>query len=418
MLEPSIIVKLNSEIGKLNAVLLHCPGSEIEAMTPANASKALFSDILNGDIARGEYSFFEGTLQRVTKVFYVKDLMVNILDDKIVRESLVRESCHMDGCDFLFDELMSLSATDLATALIEGFQYRPGRDPHMADNSRYLLKPLYNLFFTRDACSCFREGALINSMSFEVRRRENIIYKAIGEHYFGIKTYWAEQEQSAARTEGGDVEIVRDDLLCVGNGIRTNKEGIECLLRHYGQGKEHFTIIAQELPTAPDSFIHLDMVFTFLGPHACMAYKPLLTKTGLFDGKHTTLHTIEGSKITHKEYPNILEALKSQGVDLQPVLCGGGDDWWADREQWHSGANFFSFGENHILGYRRNSHTIEALSKAGFDILKAEDVCAGHVDPWSYNKAVVTFAASELPRGGGGARCMTCPINRDDTNWN
>lgn len=417
MIEPTFTVNLSSEIGKLNAVLLHRPGPEIEAMTPASAHEALYSDILNGTVADREYDFFEGTLERVTQVFHVRDLLAKILTDKELRESLVKESCHHDGCDFLTDELLDMTDDELAKTLIEGFAYRPGSHPGQFAGRRYVLQPLYNLFFTRDASSCVNDSVLINSMSFDVRRRESLIYKAIYENYFGAGTYWAEHANADARTEGGDVQVVKDDLLCLGNGIRTNKEGIECLLRHYGQGKERFTIVAQELPTAPDSFIHLDMVFTFLGNHTCMAYEPILSKTGLFEGKHTTLHTIEGGKVTHEEYPNILKALKTRGVDLEPVLCGGGDPWQADREQWHSGANFFSFGNNHILGYRRNRYTIEALNKAGFDVLEAEDVCAGKEDPWKHDKAVVTFTASELPRGGGGARCMTCPVNRDKISY-
>ncbi len=414
MIQPSDTVRLHSEIGRLRTVMLHRPGPEIEAMTPSNIAEALYSDLLNMPIAQQEYSHFEGTLKRVANVVYVDDLLSQALCDEATRENLVRESCRMDHCEFLYEELLTLSCHELSRLLIEGY---PCRSNDKTDTRHYWLQPLYNLYFTRDACSFFGHGAIINSMSFPVRRRENLIYKAIAEQVFHVPTFWAEQQNCAARTEGGDIQIVRPNLLCVGNGIRTNKEGIATMMEHYSRGHERFAIISQELPHNPDSFIHLDMVFTFLGPHTCMAYKPLLEKRDNCAGMRTVLHVQEGGKRYDKEYPNLLEALKAEGVTLDAVFCGDSDDWYAAREQWHSGANFFSFGENHIIGYRRNRHTIEALDKAGFAVLEAEAVSAGTADPWSYDKAVVTFAASELPRGGGGARCMTCPILRDETNW-
>lgn len=412
-----IPVKLFSEIGRLKAVLLHKPGPEIEAMTPQNAHNALYSDILNKNIVDEEYRLFAGALAQCTKTYQVVDILSEILKNQNVAEELVRKSCHNDGCDYLADELLTHPSDTLARELIEGFRFRKGKDLAKFEDERYVLKPLYNLFFTRDALSCVHDRALINTMSFAVRSRESLIYKAIFENFFQAETICAQNANPDARTEGGDVQIVRDNLLCVGNGIRTNKLGIEYLMRAHAD-IPGFTIIAQELPFEPDSFIHLDMVFTFLGPHSCMAYEPLIRKTGIFSNMHTYQMTAKADGgFTVKEHANILEALRQQKIDLEPVFCGGSDDWTQQREQWHSGANFFAFGENHVIGYRRNSHTIDALDHAGFHILKAEDVADQHVDPFSYEKCVVTFAGSELPRGGGGARCMTCPIHREDTEY-
>ena len=66
-----------------------------------------------------------------------------------------------------------------------------------------------------------------------------------------------------------------------------------------------------------------------------------------------------------------------------------------------------------MIGYRRNTHTIEALDHAGFAVLNAEDICSGKVDMNSYERFVAAFPGCELPRAGGGARCMTMPILRD-----
>lgn len=414
MNQPS--VNLYSEIGRLKAVLLHTPGPEIEAMTPQSAHEALYSDILNLRIVSDEYKYFKGVFEKCTRTYQVGEVLTELLHNQNIAENLVRESCRLENCDFLADTLLTHTPEQLAYELIEGVPQHPDLHAKQFENQAYILKPLYNLFFTRDAASCVHQRVLINTMAFKVRQRETLLYRTIFTHYFHADTFCAQEHDLQASTEGGDVQIVRDDLLCVGNGIRTNKQGIDYLMQAHAHLPK-FSIIAQELPESPDSFIHLDMVFTFLGPHTCMAYKPMLDKNGLFSNMHTTLISSDNGKITYKEYPNILAALKMQGVDLEPVFCGDGDPLMQEREQWHSGANFFALGEDHVIGYRRNSHTIDALDKAGFTILNAEDVVDRNQNPFDYEKCVVTFCASELPRGGGGARCMTCPIQRDPTEY-
>ena len=95
------------------------------------------------------------------------------------------------------------------------------------------------------------------------------------------------------------------------------------------------------------------------------------------------------------------------------MIGGGSDPWVQLREQWHSGANFFCLGDGKVLGYRRNERTIEALDRFGFSVLQAEDIVSGKVDMETYEKFVAVFPASELPRAGGGARCMTMPVWRE-----
>ena len=405
-------VNVSSETGRLRAVLLHRPGVEIERMTPLNAAQALYSDILNKPIVDEEYNNFSGVLERWTQVYYVHDILEQLLRDENIKKKLLADS--LRGCEQktarVIDEITAGDPAKLAQVLIEGCE-----DPDWnGDNpNRYLLKPLYNLFFTRDASSTVYNRVLINSMSFEVRERESLIYEAIFSHFFGVDTLNAMAWNPYARTEGGDVQIASKDTLCIGQGIRTNRKGIEYLAQTFAREREHFNILVQELPMEPESFIHLDMVFTFLGKHQCMAFEPMLKKQGLFHGKDTTLITIDHGKISYNYVNNIVEGLNSLGWDIEPVIGGGSDPWTQLREQWHSGANFFSLGDGKVLGYRRNTHTIDALDRAGFAVLNAEDIVAGKVDMNNYDKFVAAFPGSELPRAGGGARCMTMPILRD-----
>ena len=406
-------MNVSSEYGHLNAVLLHRPGIEIERMTPSNAAEALFSDILSKHIVDKEYASFAGVFEKWCKVYYVEDVLEQLMDNDDVRQYLVAQSCRLDGCEGLADQLMEHDSRRLAKELIEGVPFHADTDPKELSERRYTLQPLYNLFFTRDASSSVYNEVLINSMSFPVRQRETLLYRAIFEYFFSTKTFCGQDVNTSARTEGGDVQVAADNLLCIGEGIRTNRKGIMFLAEKFAKERPKFNILTQELPHKPDSFIHLDMVHTFLGKHQLMVYPPLLDKTGLFAGKSTTLITCDNGNISTKEYPNMLEGLKACGMEMEPVMCGGFDSWYQDREQWHSGANFFALDDGKVIGYERNVRTIEALSHAGFAVLDADEVCAGRVNMKDYDKFVVVFKASELPRAGGGARCMTMPINRD-----
>ena len=410
-------VNVSSETGRLRAVLLRKPGIEIERMTPLNAAQALYSDILDKPTVDREYGMFSGILERWTQVYYVSDLLEQVLDDNDTRSHLVSESLRHDRSTSqqqdgaaLYEHLMTLDSHMLARVLIEGYE-RDHWDGFSDD--RYLLKPLYNLLFTRDASSTVYNRVLINSMSFEVRERESLIYEAIFRKYFGVDILNASASNPWARTEGGDVHIASPDLLCIGEGIRTNTKGIDYLANTFAAEREHFNILVQELPREPESFIHLDMVFTFLGRHHCMVFEPMLKKEGIFANKATTLISIDNGKVTYRPMPNILKGLEQLGWELEPVFCGGSDSWVQLREQWHSGANFFALGDDQVMGYRRNTHTIDALDRAGFNILNAEDIISGKVLMDSNTKFVAAFPGSELPRAGGGARCMTMPIWRD-----
>jgi len=420
-MDDRIQISINSEIGELECVITHTPGAEVENMTPENAARALYSDILNLSVALPEYNEFNAVLQRIAKVFEVRDLLAEILSNEKVKRNLINKICRSEAVDDVCSRMALMEPADLARQLIEGVEMSKDTLTKFLDNERFSLHPLPNFFFTRDAAIGMNDKIIISHMASKVRERESLIMEAIFDYHPAFSTQTIHpvklfDKSGKASIEGGDVLIAREDVFLSGISARTTSQGIDAIMEYLKTrpGRKH--LILQELPYQPESFIHLDMVFTMLDRDKCMIFEPLVLRSS----RHITIHVIieDDEVVQIKEEENILTALKKLGIDLEPVFCGGnGDIYVMEREQWQSGANFFAVGPGKVIGYGRNIHTMNALHKHGFEIIKARDVIRNKVNPADYSKYVITIEGDELSRGGGGARCMTMPLRRKAVDW-
>ncbi len=415
-----LTVDIRSEIGELESVIIHTPGAEVENMTPENAERALYSDILNLNIGLSEYRQLSGVLAKVSNTCEVGDLLKDVVENQEHKQILVDKICRNENNLQIRDYLLDLPAEMLSTALIEGVLMEKDNLTKFLNKSRYELMPLHNFFFMRDSAVCLSNKVLISKMASIVRERESIIMESIFQHHpkFGISTINPLEEQLSPEItiEGGDVLVAREDVLLVGSGTRTTSQGIDFILSYFRKEKLSKHILVQELPYKPESFIHLDMVFTFLDTDKCMVYEPIILKPNKLQTVHIEVQ--EGKVIAIYNEENLLIALKKLGFDLEPVICGGTTDHWIqEREQWHSGANFFAIAPGKVVGYARNTYTLDELSKHGFEIIQAKSIIKCDKDISSYKRCVITIEGSELARGGGGARCMTMPVKRKSVSW-
>jgi arginine deiminase len=412
-------VTIDSEIGALNAVMVHRPGREIENMTPATAAEVLYDDILNLQLAVREHDQLTGVLRRIADVYEFEDLLRDTLADEHMKGLLVDELVKLFGCEELAQELKETGDTELAAQLFQGTPMRKDSLEKYLSPLRHAIPPLPNAFFTRDAVMAVNESVIIGSMAFKARFAEALLLKAIFKYHSRIRSdgFYFDGTTSTSQKitiEGGDLLVLREDLIMIGYSERTTARGIDTLMGAIAEkgGVENFVVV--EIPKSRAT-IHLDMIFTMVDRDKCVVFPPLITGMHKCRAFHVRYEQQRVKRIV--EYPGVLEALRTQGLDLKPIPCGGDNELRQEREQWSSGANFFAMAPGHIIGFEHNQATAEELAKSGFEIVSADRLISEDLSLEPGQPTLVTMHGSELSRGGGGCRCMTMPLNRNPVDW-
>ena len=406
-------VHVSSEIGRLRSVLVHTPGPELLAVTPTTREDYLYDDIIDHEEARREHRRFVAIVERFANVHSVRGLLTEVLANRDVRDLLVKETMDIVPSEPLAREIADLPAESLVQMLIEGREEEAGPLATALNEHGYVLPELPNLFFTRDVAMVLEDHVLIGSMRYGIRWSEELIMKALFLSHPVLQNKGILYDGSIERRvnytlEGGDVHPIRRDTVMIGFSERSSPAAIDTLTELLFEKTSVTDVIVVVMPKE-NTAIHLDMIFTQVDRELCVLFPPHF----IGPERLRILHRRKGQHHVH-EMPNVFAALQSVGLPMEPIFCGGDRRIMQEREQWASGCNFVAMRPGVVLSYHRSEGTLREMQKMGFRLVTADDFLTGGDRIREDERAVIVFEGSELVRGGGGPRCMTCPVQRDD----
>ena len=249
----------------------------------------------------------------------------------------------------------------------------------------YQVAPLMNLYFCRDQMITTAKGVVLSRMNSPQREAETKVMRFVLKK-MGIRPIY--KVTGEGRLEGGDY-FSAGNLAFIGQGLRTNAEGIRQILEHKVFGVPRVAVVKDAWNNQEE--MHLDTYFNIISPKLAVLVDLRMDLPGKPAQRgmksKVDVYELDGGrykkKISDRDFQQYLE--KDLGYKVIPVTR---------KDQKLYGINFLTVNSNRIMA-------IEGSSEAYKQTLKANRVNATWMD----------FSA--LTSGYGAAHCTTQVLRRE-----